>query len=221
MSKPKNFYTETQLKLQKEQECENLAATAFDAIVDAEIQDHQVPFISSRDFFFLSSVNSLGEPTVSYKGGAPGFVSVESPNKLILPNYDGNGMFYSMGNAMETGKIGMLFIDMETPQRLRLQGNAKVSTTPELLARFPGSNMVLEVDVTSVFFNCARYIHKHTRVENSKYVPNEKGEQPYPSWKRLDIVQDSLPPKDRGRTQAAGGVITLDEYADKLEKGTS
>tara|TARA_B110000483_G_C18057151_1_gene488872 strand:- start:434 stop:604 length:171 start_codon:yes stop_codon:yes gene_type:complete len=43
---------------------------------------------------------------------------------LIFPIYDGNGMFLSAGNIQETAKIGMLFIDFETPNRIRVQATA-------------------------------------------------------------------------------------------------
>jgi hypothetical protein len=140
---------------------------------------------------------------------------------LVFPNYDGNGMFKSMGNISEAAKVGLLFIDMETPNRVRVQGNATLSADDPELDRYPGANMLVRVDVTARFLNCARYIHKHTRVAQSPYVPNEKGEQPFPSWKRIDLVQDALPARDAGRAAAEGGAITFDGYVEKLMEGTS
>jgi len=221
MPTPEEFYTQSQRKIQQEHESKNLADAVVAAIVSDELQQEQIDFISKIDYFFLSTVNSSGEPTVSYKGGPVGLVNVVSPRKLVFPNYDGNGMFYSMGNATETGKVGMLFIDMETPLRVRVQGTAKVSQNPDLLSLFPGSNMVVEVDVSSVFYNCARYIHKHKRVENSKYVPDENGEQPFPAWKRINLLQEVLQPKDLGRAEQEGGTITTEEYDQKVQDGTS
>ena len=221
MPSPDEFYTETQRKIQKEQESVNLADALVAAIVTDQVQDDQAQFIASRDFFFLSTVNGQGEPTVSYKGGPVGVVNVVSPEKLVFPNYDGNGMYYSMGNASETGKVGLLFIDIETPMRVRIQGNATVTTNPDFMALFPGCNMVVEVDVTSAFINCARYIHKHQRVGPSKYVPSDKGEQPFPSWKRIDGLQEVLEPKDIGRAEQEGGLITMDQYHENVKKGDS
>ena len=42
-----------------------------------------------------------GQPDCSFKGGAPGFVKVLAPDLLVYPDYDGNGMFKSLGNMME------------------------------------------------------------------------------------------------------------------------
>ena len=47
--------------------------------------------------FFLSTIDHQGRPTVSYKGGDPGFVRVLDSKTVAFPCYDGNGMFYSMG----------------------------------------------------------------------------------------------------------------------------
>lgn len=221
MPDPNDFYTATQREFQQKNDSTNLANAAVKSVVTDEIQPEQIAFIGSRDFFFLSTVNADGEPTVSYKGGPVGLVRVESPKRLLFPSYDGNGMFLSIGNVSDTGKIGMLFIDMVTPNRVRLQGRAKVSTAADLIALFPGATMVVEVEVTKVFYNCARYIHRHERVEDSKYVPDAEGNQPYPAWKRIDKIQGSLPAKDQGRAEREGGTITEEEYMEKLQKGTS
>lgn len=79
--------------------------------------DQDRAFIESRDMFFLSTVDPEGRPTVSYKGGAPGFIRI-ADNVLTFPCYDGNGMFYSMGNLAVAPKVGMLFIDFEKPIRV-------------------------------------------------------------------------------------------------------
>jgi len=218
---PDEFYTKTQRDLQAEHESSNLADAVVAAIVTDELQSKQIDFISSRDYFFLSTVNAVGEPTVSYKGGPVGMVQVISPHKLVFPNYDGNGMFFSMGNVLETRKIGMLFIDMETPLRVRVQGTAMVSKDKTLLEMFPGSNMVVEVSVDKAFYNCARYIHKHRRLESSKYVPDEDGKQPFPSWKRIKDLQPVLRSDDQGKAEAEGGTISMEQYDEHVEKGIS
>lgn len=80
---------------------------------------------------------------------------------------------------------------------------------------------MVRVEVTGCFLNCARYIHKHVRVSESPYVPDAAGQQPFPSWKRIDMLQDVLPPRDKGRTEAEGGEITFDDYMGKVMDGTS
>lgn len=215
------FYTESQKAMQAQFDSLPLAAAVETAIVRDELDEMHQGFIESRDYFFLSTVDSSGCPTVSHKGGPPGIVTVLDPSTIAFPNYDGNGMFLSMGNIVDTAKIGLLFMDFETPNRIRVQATAKVSSDDELLSRYPGANLIVRAHVDKVFINCARYIHKHTRVETSPYVPAADGAQPFPAWKRIDFLQDSLRPEDQGRAELEGGVITEDEYGAKLQAGES
>ena len=102
-------------------------------IVKPEIDDVGKVFIASRDMFFLTTIDHNGRPTVSYKGGSPGFVRVLDASTLLFPSYDGNGMYLSMGNISGNPEIGMLFIDFEKPFRLRAQGRAELIVSgPEL-----------------------------------------------------------------------------------------
>ena len=218
---PDTFYTSAHRQMQRAHGRQALADAVFASIVTDQIDEPNKAFIESRDFFFLSTVAANGMPTVSHKGGARGVVRVLDSNTLIFPNYDGNGMFRSMGNAMETGKVGMLFIDLETPNRVRVEGHATVETDSPDLSLYPGANMIVRVRTESCFLNCARYIHKHERRMTSPYLPNEDGEQPHPSWKRIDTVQNTLTDEERRATEEAGGPISPDDYVEKLLKGES
>ena len=216
-----SFYTPAQRAVQADQQTVDLADRLTMAIFADEIPEEQIPFVESRDFFFLSTVNERGEPTVSYKGGPVGLVTVLDPKTIVFPCYDGNGMFLSMGNISDTGKIGMLFIDFETPNRFRVQATATVSSDDPEMDRYPGASMIVRATVDTTFVNCARMIHKHERVETSPYVPDADGSQPHPSWKRIDGIQDVLPDDARERTEAAGGEITMEDYVAKLMAGES
>jgi hypothetical protein len=216
------FYTPAHRRAQDRSGTRPLADRVVDAIVRDEIDDFYGGFIASRDFFLLATVDGEGRPTVSYKGGAPGVVAVVDPRTIAFPHFDGNGMFLSIGNAEDTKRIGLLFIDLEKPNRLRLQAVVEqVSDDPVLLARWPGAQLVVIARVESVFHNCGRYIHRHERVASSPYVPDEQGTAPTPAWKRIDMVQDVLTEGDRHRTAAEGGTITFEQYVGRLLEGTS
>ena len=92
-------------------------------------------FIESMPYFFLATANAEGRPDCSFKGGMPGFVALTGPSELAFPDYDGNGMFKSLGNILVNVEVGMLFIAMHgKPQRLRVNGMATVSREDPLLA---------------------------------------------------------------------------------------
>lgn len=214
-----DLYTSEQYRLQEAFGTLELAAAHKALIITEDIPEDHAAFIMSRDFFFLSTVNDRGEPTVSYKGGAPGFVRVIDSKTLVFPSYDGNGMFMSMGNITTAGKIGLLFMDFEVPHRVRVQASATAVTEGELLEQFPGAQMVVRAVVDSVFLNCGRYIHPHQRVSSSRYVPDEEGRQPLAAWKRIDQLQAVLPEEDKGRAETEGGTITAEEYMEKVQRG--
>ena len=128
-------------------------------------------------------------------------------------------MFYSAGNLVERASVGLLFIDFLRPNRLRVQGAAAISRDPALLAAYPGAQLLVSVAVESVWVNCPRYIHGYQKIADSKYLPDSAGDAPLPGWKRLDVAQEALTPKDRAAVDATGGVIDMDAYGALLAKG--
>ena len=170
--------------------------------VRPELTDDDKAFIEARDMFFLATADPDGHPDCSYKGGDPGFVRVLDPRTVAFPNYDGNGMYRSMGNALVNPHIGMLFIDWEGQHRLRLNGEAAIAQDDPLLPEYPEAQFVVRVAVREVFPNCPRYIHKMELVERSRFVPRPaERETPVPGWKRAEWVPpEALPADDPARS---------------------
>jgi predicted pyridoxine 5'-phosphate oxidase superfamily flavin-nucleotide-binding protein len=213
------FYTDGQRAVQDQFQTTRMADLLHQVIVHADVQDAERAFIESRDMFFLATVDGDGRPTCSYKGGDPGFVRVVDAGTIAFPLYDGNGMFLSLGNIRTTAQVGLLFLDFETPHRLRVQGTASVDPVDPLLRDFPGADVLVRVAVSEIFVNCSRYVHKYQRVAASRYVPRQDCETPFAEWKRIDLVQEALPPRDAGKTEQAGGTITVEEYEAKRAAG--
>jgi uncharacterized protein len=207
------IYTEQHRALQQSFDTKRLADRVEEMVVRPKLEDDQKAFIESRDMFFLTSVDHRGYPTCSYKGGAPGFVRVLDPKTIVFPSYNGNGMFLSMGNIMTSHKVGMLFMDFETPHRVRVHGVAAIDPNDRLLAEFIGAELLVRVTVTETFINCPRYVHKYQRVQTSKYAPQAgSAAPPAPQWKRIDALQDALPEREKGIAKDLGGIITFEEY---------
>src|SRR6185503_12643777 len=103
-------------------------------------------FIESTIYFFIATADAEGRPDCSFKGGTPGFVRVTADNELAFPDYDGNGMFKSLGNLLVNPNVGLLFIAMHgRPQRLRVNGTARVSRDDPLLAHTVGAQLIVRV----------------------------------------------------------------------------
>ena len=186
--------------------------------VKTSIGDDEKAYIESRDMFFLSSIDHQGRPTVSYKGGDPGFVKVIDEKTLAFPSYDGNGMHFSMGNINLNSEIGMLFIDFEKPHRVRVQGTATVSRDDELKALWTEAELVVRVTLSELWQNCPRYVHRYEKVKPSRYVPRDQIETPLCEWKRIDGMQDVLRPHELAMVEKAGN-ISIEQWGERVMNG--
>ncbi|MBI2724051.1 MAG: pyridoxamine 5'-phosphate oxidase family protein [Chloroflexi bacterium] len=193
-----DIYHEGNREMQDRHDTRRLADRVAGIIHDA-LDDHDRAFIGAMDMFFLATVDAEGHANCSYKGGDRGFVRVVDEHTLAFPNYDGNGMYLSMGNVLQTRQVGLLFIDFENRWRMRVNGEATLREDDPLLAQYPEAQFIVRVAVREIFANCPRYIHRMKRIEDSRFVPKEDCETPVPAWKAGDWVADVLPAGDPAR----------------------
>ncbi len=157
----------------------------------------QRELIESAPMFFLATVDPDGFPDVSYKGGMPGFVRVVGESTLAFPNYDGNGMYKSLGNVRVNPLVGLVFIRFAgRAMKLRVQGRASLHFDDPLLAELPGAQLLVRVEAERIFDNCPRYLHRMVLEEYSVYAPRAEHEPPIPDWKRSPTYRDALPERD-------------------------
>ena len=193
------LFGDSHRQLQREFDTERLANRIEERLCRDHITADDRAFIERLDMFFLATADAAGRPNCSYKGGDPGFVRVLDERTLVFPNYDGNGMYLSMGNASENPHVGMLFIDFENQKRLRVNGTAQRVASDSVEPQYAGAQFLVEVAVREVFPNCPRYIHKMQLAERSKFVPRPAVATPVPGWKRMDWACDVLPAGDPAR----------------------
>jgi len=167
---------------------DQLTHTAFTA--------EDTAFIENAIYFFLATADANGRPDCSFKGGPPGFVRVIGSSELAFPDYDGNGMFKSLGNLLVNANVGLLFINMHgQPKRLRINGTATVDRDDPLLPNTMGAQLIVRVVARAIFPNCPRYIPKLQLVEASAYTPVEGREPTEPPWKAWDKFKDYVHPR--------------------------
>jgi len=173
-----------------------LADRLFGTTHRTEFTADDKAFIEAQRFFFLATASPDGEPDCSFKGGAPGFVRIAGPNRLVFADYDGNGMFKSLGNIAANPKVGLLFIAMsDSPKRLRVNGTATLAFDGPELDAFAGGQVLVAVTAEHIFPNCPRYIPDLPGGKPSRYEPHP-GETPVePVWKGFDIFKDVVPPR--------------------------
>jgi len=190
------MYHDGNRKLQDEFESRRIADRLEEKLTRTVFSDGDKAFIERSIYFFLATADADGRPDCSFKGGPQGFVRVSGPSEIAWPDYDGNGMFKSLGNVSVNPNVGLLFIALhETPQRLRINGTATVSRDDPLMSETVGAQMIVRVQARAIFPNCPRYIPRLSLVEPSKYMPQPGAEPVEPAWKQSDSFKDAVHPR--------------------------
>ncbi len=179
-----NFYSPGQLALQKRNGSTPIAKQLKDTRLLTEFNDDTRNIVNESQFFFIATSGTNGKLDCSYKGGNTGFVQTILPNQLAFANYDGNGMYRTLGNIEEHEEVALLFIQFEgDKRRMRVNGKATITKESEWLMLFPHAESVTIVDIEFIFPNCPRYIHTMRFEETSIYSPSKDYAPPEPFWK--------------------------------------
>ncbi len=194
---PGAMYGEGARALQDEFDSRRLADRLAEVTVHGTLDRGDIELVRDQAAVWVATVDAEGWPDVSYKGGNPGFVKVVDPSELQLPIYNGNGMWRTLGNVRDNGRVALLFVDQGRPWRMRVHGIGTVLTDPATVGAFHGAEAVLRVQVARVFPNCGRYIHRDGEI--SPFVPQPGSEPPVPEWKQVPFLREVLPADDPAR----------------------
>jgi uncharacterized protein len=195
-------YHDGMRQLQDARETRALADRLAQVTTRTEFTDEDCAFIARCPMVFVATADTEGHPDCSYKGGLPGFVRVLDSRTLAIPDYDGNGMYRTWGNTLVNPNVALLFIDFESPKRLRVHGTARLSADDPLRAEHPGSVFIIRFTAERIFPNCPRYIHQWKLVEYSAYAPKPDYTPPVPDWKRSESFRAWLPERDQGQSSS-------------------
>ena len=141
------MYHEGNRRLQDRFDSRRISDRLEEKLTRTEFTADDKAFIESVPYFFIATANAEGRPDCSFKGGLPGFVRVTGANELAFPDYDGNGMFKSLGNLLVNPNVGLLFIALhDKPKRLRVNGSARVNEADPLLSETVGAQLIVRVE---------------------------------------------------------------------------
>jgi PPOX class probable FMN-dependent enzyme len=119
-----------------------------------------IDFIARSPFVVLGTADAEGNQDVSPKGGAPGFVVVENPRTLLIPDSKGNKLLFGLQNILENSQVGIIFVVPGTDETLRINGTGELSIDPASLARFSANGssaqLAIRITVRECFFHCAK-----------------------------------------------------------------
>lgn len=189
-----SFYHSQSIALQKRFDSQRIALQLERTRLHSEFTEDDRRIIENAMMFFLATSGPGNRPECSVKGGLPGFVKIVGPNALLFPDYDGNGMYRSLGNIAFNPNVGLLFLDMGGERRkLRINGVASISDSGALLNQLPGAKLAIRITALEIFPNCPRYVPQITQLEPSIYSPRQNYVPPEPLWKSKPDLKDYLP----------------------------
>ncbi len=114
--------------------------------------------------FAVLATTGPGGLDASPRGDPPGFVQVQDDKTLLLPERRGNNRADSLRNIVADPRVALLFLIPGVGETLRVNGRARITVAPDLLARFVMNGQqpkcVIEIAVESVYFQCARAIQR-------------------------------------------------------------
>ena len=116
----------------------------------------QRTWIEAADTLFIGSGHRGEGPDpafgmdASHRGGDPGFVHIEGPSRLVIPDYAGNNHFNTLGNLVLDPRVGLVFVDFARGSLLQLSGRATIDWDSPAVSRLPGAQRRIVVDIDAV-----------------------------------------------------------------------
>jgi uncharacterized protein len=136
-----------------------------------------IDFVGRAPFLVLATASRDGETDASPKGDQPGFVVVEDPRTLLIPDRKGNRMILSLQNILENPKIALLFMVPGTDETLRVQGSATLTSDPATLARLTARGqpalLAIRLQVETCFFHCAKAFRRSRLWHPETWLPSQ------------------------------------------------
>jgi uncharacterized protein len=117
-------------------------------------------FIAHSPFLTMATADARGRADCSPRGDYPGFVKVLDDRTLALPDRPGNRIADSFSNLAENDGIGLLFLIPGLRETLRVNGRARPTDEPDVLARMETEArrpvLAILVEVEEAYFHCGR-----------------------------------------------------------------
>ena len=130
------------------------------AVMKAELDSYHRRFIALSPFICIAAAGNDGQPSVSPRGDAPGFVKVLDAGTLVFPDRPGNNKVETFEHLVENPKIALIFFVPGVTETLRVRGEARLSDEPahrelgRIGAKVPAAAVI--VRVTQAYFHCGK-----------------------------------------------------------------
>jgi uncharacterized protein len=176
------------------------------------LDSHCRNFLAHSPFAVIGSTRMGRGTDVSPRGDAPGFARVLDDHTIAIPDRPGNNRLDTMSNILADAEVGLLFFIPGVDETLRINGTARLSQDPELLAAAAVNGrkprLVILVTVREAFLHCGKAL-KRAKLWRDDYRVDHKS---FPSLGRMIIEQT----KSAKITVEQAEAAIADGYANKL-----
>lgn len=136
------------------------------ATVDKErptIDDTTKQFLERCRFAVVGTFDADGNADTSPRGGDSGFIRVLDEQHIAMADLGGNNRLDTLQNIVASHRVAFIFVVPGQSETVRVNGDAWITTDPEVLARFqlprlPKSAIVTKVHTT--YIHCAKAFHR-------------------------------------------------------------
>jgi PPOX class probable FMN-dependent enzyme len=153
------------------------------------LDPHCRQFISLSPFLCIGTFDADGRADVSPRGDAPGFVQVIDDRTIAIPDRPGNNRLDTMTNILANPSVGLLFFIPGFEDTLRINGKARLTNDPALMAAGTVNNrppkVMIRVDVEEAFLHCAKALKRSKLWDPSVQVDRKT----MPSLARMILEQ--------------------------------
>ena len=124
------------------------------------LDKHAMNFVARSPFLCIGTQSPDGSADVSPRGDPCGFVKILDDKTLLIPDRPGNNRLDTHTNILANPAVGLLFMVPGFDDTMRVNGKAKITRDPDLLAlmvvndRMP--TVAIVVTVEEVFIHCAK-----------------------------------------------------------------
>lgn len=138
------------------------------ALVANKEQDHidaaTWSFIARCPFVLVGTVGADGTADVSPRGGPSGFIRVLDDTHIAIADLPGNNRLDTLENIVTNGQVGLLFVIPGQGETVRLNGTARLTTDPAVLAGFTSElkvpKLAIVVTVVGTYVHCAKAMQR-------------------------------------------------------------
>ncbi len=137
----------------------------LNTIASDEIDENLRFYLEGLRYFFFATSSKDGYTNVNFKGAKSNtLIKVLDKKRFIFPDYNGNGIFHSVGDIATNPKVALLCIDFLSDTRVKISGSAKIIDDNNELIKYRDIfdcydvERVIEITVEYIIPNCSNQL---------------------------------------------------------------